>query len=826
MATTDATSASAPSPSEFPNLLTTQPQTLLHPTPSVYNSALSLAKEYLDPLAADVTEAQLQRQKVERQQKKSSRGQKRKRAGDDNDDGAGREQEMLRMKKVYTEGFEAEQVWEQAKRVVDAGVREVEMAVPEAARIRGGSGGVENSEAGSEGKDERAFSDDEDDVDSLGEEGVDWEYDEDGQSLDERDGQAIPYEELESDVEESVDEEDVDSTADDDETPPSDYSSSEENEEEKEEDEEKEKEKEAPAEELIKDKFGLNDGFFSIDTFNKQSQFLENQDARGDANDGAASDEEEVNWDIDPLEAGAQISLGGSKKEIKGKRNEKGEKFDEDNEEDEDEGDEEEGPGFGNADLNGIDDDDDEDEEGDAFNVMDLAGGSNDFSNTNNVLYKDFFAPPARPKGQHEKRKPRPVKGRALTPPPGTSKAELAGEDNENDSEEDADMRRAMSSVHRDLYESASSEEDDAHPSKKRKSNQKSQDQEVKNLSTHERTQLAIRDQIRRLEAENVAAKPWSLTGETVAPARPENALLEEDLDFERAGKPVPIVTAEVNEDIEALIRRRILAREFDEVIRRRPGSEVSGTNRAKRGLVDDPLENGAGGKGQRPGLAEQYEDSHLRSTDPNYVDQRSESLKATHAAIEKHWASVCASLDALSNWHYRPRPPEPSMEVRTDAPVVRMEEARPAGGVEDGGGAEGRMMLAPQEMYGHRRDGKSKEESGLVRTKGGNVVAKEEEGRESRLRRRRREKERLKKANGAKPANGAVANGKAPAGKDAATNSKRADKSAILGQLQKSGVQVLDKNASAAGGHRDEGAAEAKGKGTSGGGGAARYLL
>ena len=65
---------------------------------------------------------------------------------------------------------------------------------------------------------------------------------------------------------------------------------------------------------LVKDRFGLNDGFFSIDDFNKQSQFLEDQDARGDPNDGAASDEEDIDWEGDPLATPLPTaSLKGSK---------------------------------------------------------------------------------------------------------------------------------------------------------------------------------------------------------------------------------------------------------------------------------------------------------------------------------------------------------------------------------------------------------------------------------------------------------------------------------------------------------------------------------
>merc|ERR1712187_257400 len=82
-----------------------------------------------------------------------------------------------------------------------------------------------------------------------------------------------------------------------------------------------------------------------------------------------------------------------------------------------------------------------------------------------------------------------------------------------------------------------------------------------------------IADEIRRLEAANVAKKEWMLSGEARAAERPMNSLIEEDLEFERIGKPVPVVTTEVSESIEDLVKRRILAKEFDEIIRRRPGT-------------------------------------------------------------------------------------------------------------------------------------------------------------------------------------------------------------------------------------------------------------
>ena len=56
---------------------------------------------------------------------------------------------------------------------------------------------------------------------------------------------------------------------------------------------------------------------------------------------------------------------------------------------------------------------------------------------------------------------------------------------------------------------------------------------------------LQLRKKISTLEETNLANKPWQLMGEVSAMARPENSLLQEDLDFEhqtRLGMSVNIV--------------------------------------------------------------------------------------------------------------------------------------------------------------------------------------------------------------------------------------------------------------------------------------------
>ena len=84
----------------------------------------------------------------------------------------------------------------------------------------------------------------------------------------------------------------------------------------------------------------------------------------------------------------------------------------------------------------------------------------------------------------------------------------------------------------------------------------------------------ALKEQIAALEAENVAPKKWTLSGEVSARNRSQNSLLEEDLDFERVVKAVPVVTEEVIQELEEMIRSRIVANDYDDVVRRRPMDE------------------------------------------------------------------------------------------------------------------------------------------------------------------------------------------------------------------------------------------------------------
>ena len=691
--------------------LSTSSYTFLQPPPSLHAAALVLAKRYLDPLATSVSETQQERLQETRR--------KRKRGVDD-DRGANK---ILRLNQVHLEGFGVDQIWEQARRVLDASVLEIEGCLPNLLQDTGETEPAEEdgvtrdtSRNGRavrfdlEGVEARKYDQDESEQGSpsiknisVGSQISQPESDDDARESDLLDGQE-DGDFLEDEDEDEIGIDDTNLRLDDRETG-------------------------YQAETFVSDRHGLNDGFFSIDDFNRTSEFLEQQDVRGDPNDGAANDEEEIDWDADPMShpvSSASI-LNPPKSDEEQDYNES----------------ESDGPTFGNADLNAPDTGSESD---DSSSLKD----TNVASNTNDIKYADFFAPPPRALTKSSRRRALPK-----TQPPTTNSQPISPDD----------VQRTISLVRRDLFEDElSPNASDSDPSPNG----------ANSLSTHQKRQAALSAQIRQLEAANVAKRDWTLSGEARAAERPLNSLLEEDLEFERIGKPVVVVTKEVSEDIEALIKRRILAREFDEVVRRRPGSEPVVARRGRIELEDTQ---------DKRGLAEIYEEEHLKRVDPTgHGDKRDEKVRRQHEEIERLWRDVSGKLDALSSWHYKPKPPEVNVHVVSDVPAVRMEDARPngVGGVGELGSGS---MLAPQEVY---RAGEERVGGEIVA--GGLPIRKEEMNREEKLRRRRREKERIKKGGGLGE--------KKTEGRGGFTNDgkKAKEKKGVTADLKNGGVRVIGK--------------------------------
>ncbi|KAF5856646.1 U3 snoRNP protein [Aspergillus alliaceus] len=658
------------------------PWEFLRPTTKLHDTIIGSAKYFLDPLALSISDTQSARQRQNRKRKRSEADQ------DYNN-------EVLQLKQLFTQGFASDQIWEQAFRILDSAGQEIQRDYalstqdtshysPNVSLMHLGDPSFEgeksdSSEADSYIEGTTDPSDVDDEASLVSELSP-------GDSLHDALNSQRSNDEI---SDEGVNHKEVDSDGERRNT-------------------------------YTEDPFGLNDGFFSIDDFNKQAELWERQDTRGGPDYEAESDEEDIDWHADPLTIRSLKRSYSSKEVNKDVRDENMDEAD---------ASDEEGPTFNNINLeNGSDSDED-----DAYAETSHRA---DWINTSDIKYSDFFAPPPR-KSTNKRSRPLPK-----TQPP------TAIHDN--------DIDRAMADVRRDLFEDeASAEISDAFDSELNAPETQK--------STHEKQRARIADEIRRLEAANVAKKEWMLAGEARAAERPVNSLIEEDLEVERIGKPVPVVTAEVSEDIESLVKRRILAREFDEVIRRRPGG-TDGHN-AHRSRVE--LESA---KSQQS-LAELYEADHLRATDPNYVDPKNQKLMREHAEITKLWNEISIQLDTLSNWHYKPKVPQAHINVVTDVATIMMEDARPTAGNTIGNAA----ALAPQEIYLPGADGKV---SGEVVLRNGISISKEEMTREEKSRLRRQHKKQKKSITGNTDQQGG----------------KIAEKRQIVSDLKKGGVKLVGK--------------------------------
>ena len=167
-------------------------------------------------------------------------------------------------------------------------------------------------------------------------------------------------------------------------------------------------------------------------------------------------------------------------------------------------------------------------------------------------------------------------------------------------------------------------------------------------LSTHERRLSLLQQQITALEAENIAKKDWTLMGEATSRMRPENSLLEKDLEFERVMKAVPVITEELISSLEGRIKARILEGRFDDVVRKRPIDDKPFLPSRVFELQDTK---------SKQSLAQIYEDEYSAAQTGGVVgEDRDGKLEAEHKEITRIWETISSKLDALSNAHFTPK--------------------------------------------------------------------------------------------------------------------------------------------------------------------------
>ncbi|CAN3358666.1 U3 small nucleolar RNA-associated protein Mpp10p [Diutina catenulata] len=572
---------------------------------------------------------------------------------------------------IYVDGLDASQVFGQSKMVLEGlGSSLLAESLPQVTQKYrvGASSSLQDDESESDGSEDS-------DGETLGAQAANAE-DEEG-SVD-NDEEEEEQQEAESEEEEE-DEEEEQSDSDF-----SGFVSAEENLDGVDNEEESEEERPTTKEEkpVKADAFGLNDGFFDIDEYNKQVLALEENDG-----DIVEDDDEEIDM-------------------------------------------------FG--DLSGS-----EDEEDDGMEY-----------------YDDFFDK----KGN--------VKARTIDSlPANTESDEVDAEEAELD---DGDYDNAVDNAMLDLFADEGAEEDIKAPEEK--------------LSSFEKQQLALQKEIEKLEAELVADKKWTMKGEVTSQQRPQDSLLADpetaELEFDRTAKPVPVITEQVTETIEDLIRRRIRNKEFDDLPKRFITDVASFHNRQKMDVSQEKSSKS---------LAEIYEDQYKDVADD---EEANAELKKQHDEISDLFASVSHKLDSLCSAHFIPKPnqfKQIEIKVSDNAAAISMEDSQPLHVSSD-------ATLAPQEIY-KIGDDRVKADGVLgrseVQLKSGLSYSKEELSRDEKQRlhraaKRKRTKDYNERESSKLQRDQQNAAESAKSGKERAP--KRAKTSEVMDTLAKGNVTVIDK--------------------------------
>jgi len=227
-----------------------------------------------------------------------------------------------------------------------------------------------------------------------------------------------------------------------------------------------------------------------------------------------------------------------------------------------------------------------------------------------------------------------------------------------------------------------------------------------KKLSVHQIHSQKLSAQTLQLEQDLMAEKPWRMMGEAKGKDRASDSLLDSTPEFEVAFKPPPILTEEHTENMEEMIKRRIIDEDYDNVVPR----ELPDIGAYKRGGEAPEVSQ----EKSKLGLGELYEREYLKKTtghDRTATEKQTEE-DAAKEEMKDLFANLCSQLDALSNYQFAPRPVADEADVKNrseDKPAIAMEEVLPLHVSNSRG-------MAPEEVYGggKKKEGVLKGESEL----------------------------------------------------------------------------------------------------------------
>ncbi|NWH81856.1 MPP10 protein, partial [Piaya cayana] len=240
--------------------------------------------------------------------------------------------------------------------------------------------------------------------------------------------------------------------------------------------------------------------------------------------------------------------------------------------------------------------------------------------------------------------------------------------------------------------------------------------------SSFEKRQEKMSKKIQSLEEQLLEEKPWQLKGEVTAQKRPENSLLEETVLFDHAVRMAPVITEETTLKLEDIIKQRILDEAWDDVVPKEKPQEEAFEYK-KRITLDHEK--------SKLSLAEIYEQEYMKL----HQQKTEEEENPEHKEIQEMMDSLFLQLDALSNFHFTPKPPVPEVKIVSNLPAISMEEVAPVA-VSDA------TLLAPEEIKEKNKAGDVKADAEKTPTD------KKRERRRKKLRKRmkRIEKEKRQK--------------------------------------------------------------------------------